>query len=143
VSLSSWLATFQDERTIGTAGAAVEPRTTLLTALPEVSGVDVATMLGGRLLLRYFPQQQLGVFKSGTAASVYATPTAMPVADLADCLGLPNPKLKREWAMLLDPAQIPVLKGPHWISLGEGIEFLLHNGFPQNAIVDVGEVRVR
>ena len=100
-------------------------------------------MLFGRLLLKYFTQAQIGTYSAGVSFPVYATPTPMPVADLRDCLGLPSPTVKREWALLLDPNEVPVIKGPHWITAGQGIEFLLPGGFPAEAIVDVGEVRVR
>lgn len=142
MSLSSWLATMQEEFLIAQV-ALISPRTELVTNLPIVGGKDVAEMLQGRKLLKYLTQAQVGSYSNGTSAPVYTTSTPMPVEDLSDCLHLPKAGIARPYALLLEPSEIVALKGPHWVSQGTGIEFLLPGGFPSSAIVGVGEIRVR
>jgi hypothetical protein len=57
-------------------------------------------------------------------------------------LALFAPLLARRHALVLNPEEIDVIRGPAWIRGGQGIEYYLPSGFPQAAVVDVGVIAV-
>jgi hypothetical protein len=71
------------------------------------------------------------------------TPTAIASENVVSWLALYAPRVKREHALILDPAKIEIIRGPAWIRFGQGIEYYLPTGFPKAAVVDVGIVQVR
>lgn len=136
----SWLATLLDQEMIEAPAVAtliptgIAQRTTPDTALTLKTGAQVAQELRGRLLLRYLLPHQVGSFTSGASGLHYTTPTAYAPGETTSWLALPQPHLPRLFVMLLDPSRIPEIKGPRWVRFGNGIEYLLPNGFPAAAL---------
>lgn len=140
---SSWLATVLDQEQIE-ATTTITSHVTPLVDMPDRVGSDVAVELGGRLFLRYLTKSQLTTFLDGsTSRGHWVTPTAISPTDVVDWLALFAPSEPRHHALLLDPALVPVVRGPSWVRLGSGIEYYLPGGFPKEAVLDVGHVRVR
>lgn len=140
---SSWLATVLDQEQIETT-TTIASRLTEVEGMPDRLGVDVAAELGGRLFLRYLTTSQLTQFLGGsTDRDHWVTPTPVSPGEVVDWLALFAPHEPREHALLLDPSKVPVVRGPAWIRLGSGIEYYLPSGFPKEAILDVGHVKVR
>ena len=102
-------------------------------ALPLRSGVDVYNELGGRMLLRYVNDP----LEAGKARETYVSPTAYSIDEVAGFLALPNPKSLREHVLFLDPRKINQIKGPTWCVQGQGIEYLLPDGYDKSAIIGV------
>ncbi len=99
-----------------------------------------------RLLLRYVRSHQIGALSGGTTTPQYVTVTPYAGDEAVSWLALPNPMDPPTHVLLLDPAQMAGhrLAGPRWVRLGNGIEFILLDGFPNHAVVKPGwEVEVR
>ncbi len=112
--------------------------------MPDRRGVDVAAELGGRLVVRYLVDSQVDEFTHGSNdRGHWVTTTAISPEDVIFWLALYAPRDRRRHALLLDPAKIEIIRGPAWIRLGPGLEYYLPNGFPEDAVVDVGVVQVR
>jgi hypothetical protein len=131
---SDFLATRLDllmleQRRILPARAGVDVR-----HLPLKSGVDVFNELGGRFLIRYLADHQVGRFLNGDNGRHYTCPTSYPASELNRWLLLPTPRSRRSYVLLLDPRQIPDIRGPQWVASAGGIQYILPNGFPQRAI---------
>jgi len=103
--------------------------------LPIKSGADVLRELKGRYLLRYLLPHQIGLYINGSNDQHWVTPTPYTPEETISWLALPNPSLPRTFVMLLDPSKIDEIKGPRWVRLGKGIEYLLHQGFPPEALL--------
>jgi len=140
---SAWLATLLDQEQIELCGP-IASRIVDVETMPDRAGADVAQELGGRMLLRYLVPSQVTDFVMGsTDRAHWVTPTALAPDDLVPWLALFAPNVKRQHAILLDPSEIEVIRGPAWIRLGQGLEYYLPDGFPQAAILDVGPIQVR
>jgi hypothetical protein len=140
---SSWLATLLDQEMLEVQqAAAIASRGTPDSQLQRRSGADVARELGNRYLLRYLLPHQLGQFQNGSSGKHCLTPTPYSPEETISWLALPQPTEPRTYVMLLDPARISVILGPRWVRLGKGIEYVLPDGFPQDAIVFRWEVPV-
>jgi len=112
--------------------------------MPDRTGAAVAAELGSRFLVRYLVASQVTEFNDGSPGrGHWVTPTAISPKDVVFWLALWSPRLKRQHALLLDPTKIDLVRGPAWIRFGQGIEYFLPNGFPKDAVVDVGTVQVR
>lgn len=135
---SSWLATFLDYELLHAKGVQVEDAWMPIAALPSKTGVEVASELGGRFLLRYLLQYQVGNFSSGSASLHYVTPTPYSPEETISYLALPSPTTPRTHVMVLDPSKIPTLLGPQRIRGAPGIQYILPLGFPVDAIVVPG-----
>ena len=145
MSSASWLATALDQEmleVVRSPSVAIAPRATPDSALPSKTGSDVARELGGRYLLRYVLDDQVGEYLAGSTAPHWTTPTPYSATDTVSWLALPAPTLIRRYVMMLDPARIPQLLGPRWIRFGKGIEYLLPSGFPANAVVFPWELEI-
>jgi hypothetical protein len=103
--------------------------------LPVKRGQVVAQELGGRYLLRYMLPHQVGQLQEGSRARQFVTPTPYSADDIVSWLYLPKPTGRREFVLLLDPGKIAVIQGPRWVRLGNGIEYILPEGFQREAIV--------
>jgi hypothetical protein len=104
--------------------------------LSQRTGEQVRVEIGGRLLVRYLQTHQTESFINGSDRRHWVTPTPYSPEDTVPYLALPKPVTNRDYAMLLDPVKIDSILGPRWITLGKGIEYLLPNGFPKEAIVE-------
>jgi len=135
---SSWLATWLDWRSLTQLGASIEPEALPPFSLPMRAGGGVADELGGRLLLRYITDAQLGTFRLGSPDACYATPTPYTPEEASRWLVLPAPQILRRHVLLLDPRRIGTIQGPQWVAMGRGIQYILPNGFPPEAIVVPG-----
>jgi hypothetical protein len=103
--------------------------------LPVKRGQVVAHELAGRYLLRYMLPHQVGQIREGSPARHFVTPTPYSADDVVAWLYLPKPTGRREFVLLLDPGKIAVIQGPRWVRLGNGIEYILPEGFQREAIV--------
>lgn len=115
--------------------ASIAARQTSPASLPQKTGAEVKNELGGRFLLRYLLPTQLGAFNSGSSRQHFVTPTPYSPDESSSWLALPQPQAKRTYVMILDPEQIDVIRGPRWVRFGDGIEYLLPNGFGDAALV--------
>lgn len=140
---ASFLATILDQEMLEVAhGVTIAARDTKLRDLPERSGTQVATQLGGRYLLRFALTEQCGFYKDGSDSAHWATPTPYPPQDTVSFLALPRPAEERLYVWILNPSKIDFVRGPRWVRFGNGIEYHLPKGFPKAAIVHHSEVLV-
>jgi hypothetical protein len=112
--------------------------TTPLDQLPQKTGAQVAAEIGGRYLLRYLLPYQVGRYGAGSQATHYVTPTAYAPEETVSYLALPQPDQPRPYVFVLNPAAISFIWGPQWIRGSPGIQYVLLQGFPQNAIIVPG-----
>ncbi|MEW1735862.1 hypothetical protein AB0346_07920 [Nocardia beijingensis] len=118
-------------------GVTVYPENIADSALPPCP--DLAQDLGGRYLIKYIRQDSFNRLSAMSGITHFpgrhhVTPTVLCAADLGKALHLPplpNPK----YALLLNPAKVQAV-GPRRILQGIGIEYILPNGFPVDAIID-------
>jgi hypothetical protein len=140
---SSWIATVLDQEQIELTGT-IASRMQATKEMPDRPAADVVAELGGRLFLRYLTGPQVTEFMNGsTDRDHWVTPTPISPEHVVDWLSLFAPQVPREHALLLDPSRLTGIRGPAWIRLGQGLEYYLPFGFPQEAIVDVGAKLVR
>ncbi len=109
-----------------------------LAQLPLKSGTEVFQELGGRLLIKYLPERQVGLFNAGGSGMHYTTPTVYPANELNQWLLLPSPQRKRMYVLLLDPRRIAAIRGPQSVAGPGGIQYVLPDGFRRDAIVVPG-----
>jgi hypothetical protein len=117
-------------------------------AMPAKTGLEVSQELGNRYLLRYLLRDQVGRFTAGSTDPHYVTPTTYSPKELTGFLALPNPRKRRAYVLVLDPKRIAEIRGPRWVRAGNGIEYILPNGFGPDAVAfkDIGptwEIEVR
>lgn len=143
MSAASLLATTLDQEMLEIARSVlIANRTIADKALEIKTGGQVASELGGRYLIRYVMRRQVGTFMNGTTSPQFVTPTPYASNDLVSWLALPAPLEPRPFALLLDPSRLGLIQGPRWVRLGRGIEYLLPQGFPKEALVFAWEVEV-
>jgi hypothetical protein len=139
---SSWIATLLDQEQVELTGS-ISPRPQDVRSLDDRSGDEVVQELGGRLLLRYLTESQVDEFAQGSSRGHWVTPTPISPEQAGYWLNLFAPRVRRRHALLLNPAQVAVIRGPAWIRAGEGIEYYLPEGFPKHAVLGIGPVQVR
>lgn len=103
---------------------------TALEDLEVKSGTQVALELGGRMLLRYV----VDVKESSKVGPTFVTPTPFSADEVTSYLALPNALARREWVVVIDPSKIDNILGPRWCSMGQGIEYILPDGYSPAAI---------
>lgn len=140
---SSWLATWLDSEMLERRGVTIPSPIQARTLLSHRSGTEIAAELGGRCLLRYLVSSQIGLFAGGSDKACYTTPTAYSPEEAVRYLVLPRPETPRNHVLLLDPARVPLIMGPMWAAAGRGIQYVLPDGFPPEAIVVPGAVGVQ
>jgi hypothetical protein len=129
------IATYLDEMMLRGSGVDIAQSYEDDSDLPLKNGTDVARELGGRYLLRYLSKSQIGRYTKGSTDRHWVTPTPYSSQDCITWLNLPAPHKRREYVLLLNPMHIPSIAGPRWIAGGFGIEYVLPQGFPANALV--------
>lgn len=82
------------------------------------------------MLLRY----TWDIKEAGRDKETFVTPTPYSQEEVPHWLNLPNRALQRPWVLLLDPAKIDAIQGPRWCCMGQGIEYVLPNGYRDEAI---------
>jgi hypothetical protein len=135
---SSWLATWIDEKYLLDRGATIWPPIDVAGRPPTRTGTEAAAELGPRKLLRYLLPHQVGGFRTGSDLETYATPTPYTPEETLAWLVLPAASAPRPYALILDPALIPTIQGPLLVAGGRGIQYILPDGFPEEAIVVPG-----
>ena len=134
---SGWLATEMDGYMLS---GKIAPKGMPDFALPIRTGAEVADELHGRMLIRYV----IDAHEPPRSVATYVSPTPLSTEELDAYLALPRPDLRREYAIFLDPRRINEIRGPRWCSMGQGIEYILPNGYHGGAVVPPGwGVRVR
>jgi hypothetical protein len=78
------------------------------------------------------------MFQNGTDLPTYVTPTPYAPEETISWLFLPSARVPRTHVLLLDPAKIPLIQGPMWVAAGAGIQYVLPQGFPAQAIIVPG-----
>ena len=111
--------------------------------LPKKTGLEVARELCGRPLLRYLRRQDVGRYLYGDSNRHCTTPTPYASEDLIGFLNLPDPASRRTHFLLLDAAKVDEIRGPRYIAWGGGIEYVLPEGFPQEALVNPWGIEIR
>jgi hypothetical protein len=134
---SSWLATWLDATMLEAQGAFIDSAPPLSRGTPR-SGLRAAEELAGRLLIRYISPAQLGHFDRGSNFPCYTTPTPYTPEEAVAYLLMPQADVPRTYAYLLDPRRIPAIQGPLWVAAARGIQYILPEGFPEDAIVVPG-----
>lgn len=115
--------------------ASVSPPRVRDEELPVLSGEDLAAQLHGRLLLRYLLPEQVGLFLAGSSDKHWVTPTAFSPTEAIEALALFRPRDPRTYVLALEPARIERALGPRQVQLGVGIEYVLPDGFPLEAVL--------
>jgi hypothetical protein len=134
------LATFLDQERIELA-APIAPRGTPTAGLPLKAGVDVYRELGGRFLLRYLRVSQVDRFALGSATDRhFVTPTPYGPEDAVRFLYLPAPVDPPTFVLVIDPSKVDRILGPRWVRMGDGIEYILPEGFTREALVTSWEM---
>jgi hypothetical protein len=105
--------------------------------LPEC---DPQADLGRRHLIKYVRshEHEKYAIMSGVnkfAGPQWVTPTPLAPCDLMDCLALP-PGEPPGWYLLLRTDMLASVRGPRRIRRGNGVEYLLPDGFTSDAIVE-------
>ena len=162
----SRLATMIDADMLVTHLAALVPPRTQTTIAPagtpdgsldKPTGNEVACDLGDRYLLRYLVDSDAALFvpsrknealEFAERKTHWVTPTPYSPEEAGAWLAVPSPHLPRRYVLLLDPQEITgtntynnkpyEIRGPRWVRMGGGIEYILPNGFPWDAIVAIG-----
>lgn len=135
------LATFLDhwmleqEEHVASRGGGIASGLADMATLPSRSGRQLASELGGRLLVRYLREHEIAEGQQGTSRPVWVTPTPYGPIDAADLLALPRAWEPRAYLVLLRPQDVPEARGPRWVLGGGGIEYLLPQGYPASAVV--------
>src|SRR5947209_7427329 len=135
---ASTLATWLDWLMLLERGVAISSAGIPIERLPLKTGVEVFAELGGRFLIRYLVPAQVGRFSQGDPGRHYTTPTAYTPTEALALLAPPGSTEPRAHALLLDPRRIPRIRGPQWVASPGGIQYVLIDGFPQDAIVVPG-----
>jgi hypothetical protein len=139
MSTSSRIATWLDYDMLTANGAVILPELVATSApLPQRPGAEVARELGGRKLLRYLTDAQLGRFRDGTTRQTFVTPTPYTPEEASHWLVLPDPWIPRRHILILDPARIPWIQGAVWVAATNGLQYILPQGFPADAIIVPG-----
>jgi hypothetical protein len=58
-------------------------------------------------------------------------------AEVVGYLALPNPTSLRKYVLFLDPRKINRVQEPKWCAMGQGIEYILPDGYDASAIIGV------
>jgi hypothetical protein len=134
---SGWIARGLDALMLGEA---ISGEWTADEELAERSGDEVAQELGGRMLLRYVEDST----EKSRSRATFVSPTAYSADEVGAYLALPNPESPRRHVLFLNPSCIERIKGPRWVMQGQGIEYILVDGYDETAIVgNPWPVRVR
>ena len=121
----------------------ITPAPTPDAAVPLKNGKAVFDELGGRFLLRYLVPAQIEAFRAGDEGVHWVTPTPYSPEETIPWLALPALGKPRRHVLVLDPRKIETIRGPRWVRLGGGIEYILPNGFPREALVLPWPLEVR
>ena len=140
---ASYLATVSDARMIELPRPPGAPFTkiyrpgTPLVRMPLFQGNTLKTQLGGRYLFRYLRGDQVGKLGNGIRTRQYVSPTPYSPGEAVKWLALPRPNFPPTFAIFLIPDCLRNIRGPRYVLLGGGIEYILEDGFDKNAIVSV------
>src|SRR5947207_3309866 len=105
---------------------------------PVRSGRVIARELRGRCLLHFTTESRLPDLRHGTNATIFATPTTFTPEEVGTWLQLPGARIPRDVILIIDPERIRFIQGPMWVATGRGIQYMLPEGFPEEAIVVPG-----
>ena len=133
---SSKLAKCLDENMLQKShGVRIAPSSMDEDDLPEKTGPQVADELGGRYLLRYVLPEQVRKFSDGSSERHLVTCTPYSPEETIAQLYLPRDTEPRTYVFLLRPSKLKKVSGPRWVEGGNGIEYLLPEGFGKDALV--------
>ena|SRR5881296_876402 len=147
---SSRIATLLDAAMLVANHVGIYPHSVPWSQIEEeqgAKGVDVSAQVGPRYLIHYIQRRDVGHFARGRGGRVYVTPTPYSPEETISWLSLPFPTAFREFALFLNPKRLgykdagPLCRvyGPRWVPFGGGIEYLLLDGFTEDAVVAVAD----
>jgi hypothetical protein len=133
------LAITLDEEMLGRHAVYVHPPWAPDSSLPLCA--DLEAQVGDRFLLKYVRSSDRNHYSVMSGVTYfsgvhYVTPTPICQGELTSVLNLP-PMPAPRFALILDPSKLDA-RGPRRIRSGRGIEYVLANGFPRDAIVSPG-----
>nr|WP_144298666.1 hypothetical protein [Streptomyces sp. TLI_235] len=111
--------------------------------LPVLEGAELVAQLKGRKLLHFVALGNVGSFRNGTTRPIFTTPTPYPPDELIGALALPGVGIPRMHVIVLEPARLDRVAGPRHVAWGRGIEYILLDGFKEDAIASKWEVELR
>jgi hypothetical protein len=139
-SCACYLAVSLDLHFLQVRSAVIWPETADLDSMPLRTGAEVADELGGRLLVRYVTDQHV----PPSMSAVWTTTSAICAVCSGPILHLPAQVTHRHWVFIIDPAKVDAIKGPRRCIMGQGVEYILPNGYEAKALLPPGYgVRVR
>jgi hypothetical protein len=109
--------------------------TTLDADLPVKSGDQVFEEIGRRYLIRYVPKDGISLESMLAPSLRWVTPTPYSAEDALRCLALPFGERQRKYYWLINPRYLRNVKGPRSVDGGCGIEYLIPEGVPEEALV--------
>ena len=86
--------------------------------MADRSGSEISEEIGGCYLVRYLLQTQVSEFLSGSSKEHWVTPTPFKPSDLGSTSALFSPHKPRSYALILNPLEIKVIRGPSRVRLG-------------------------
>lgn len=110
--------------------------------LPVLEGAELATQLKGRKLLHFVALGNVGSFRHGASRPIFVTPTPYPAAEVTRALALPAVGMPRRHVLVLEPAKLEQVAGPRHVAWGQGIEYILLDGFHEDAMALKWEVEL-
>ena len=111
--------------------------------LPRKSGADVFRELNGRMPLRYIRREDAARYLRGDSNRQCLTPTAYCPDDAISFLNLPDPTTIRTHFLLFQTGKIPEILGPRYVAWGQGIEYILPEGFSSDALANPWPIQIR
>src|SRR3989338_37936 len=139
MTTTSWMATLFDARMIERRpkNIRIAPPGTSVGALSILNGNALRKQLGGRYLFRYLRSNQIGQLVNGVGTRQYVSPTPYSPGEAVKWLALPRPNYPPTFVLFLIPDHLRNIRGPRYVLLGGGIEYILEDGFDKNALVSV------
>jgi hypothetical protein len=117
-------------------------RYNVISELPSRSGSEVAKELNQPYLLLYLLPDQVGSLLFGSNRIHYVTIHVLSPEEVSWFLALPGLEAIRDHALLLDPLRMaerpilgPRITMPAFGRPGGGVEYILPDGFPREAVV--------
>jgi hypothetical protein len=103
--------------------------------LPEKSGHQVFVEIGRRYLIRYVSRDGISLESMLKPSRKWLTPTPYSAEDALRYLALSFGVRQRDYYWLINPRYLPSVWGPRTVDGGLGIEYLILDGVPEEALV--------
>lgn len=130
----STIAVHLDNEMLLRRGIVIHPSSTQDADLPTIS--DLAGHFENRLLVRYVRRTDLSLVTNTTwqHRPHWLTLTPLCKGSVSHFLNLPSHLPSPTHALIVDPAELPDLRGPRYVQFGFAVEYLT-SALPDTAIV--------